>query len=126
MIVQTSPFKPGTSQQLSYPVVVGRKSGDRWMARLLGWSECWAEGTTREEALSRLEQRLLEQFVDMEVMQLNISIPQPENPLLKLAGKYKDDPDWEDMGAAIAQYRQAIDAELSLEWMDAEGSHEVA
>jgi predicted RNase H-like HicB family nuclease len=114
MIVQTSPFKPGTSQQLSYPVVVGRKSDDRWMARLLGWAECWAEGTTREETLSRLEQRLLEQFVDMEVMQLNISIPQPENPLLKLAGKYKDDPDWEDMGAAIAQYRQAIDTESDV------------
>lgn len=96
------------------------------MAIVLGWAECWAEGATREEALSRLEQQVLEQFVDMEVMQLNISILQSEHPLLKLAGKYKDDPDWEEMVASIAQYRQAIDAELSVEWIDADGEHEVA
>ncbi|NEP62125.1 MAG: hypothetical protein F6K31_35150 [Symploca sp. SIO2G7] len=37
-----------------------------------------------------------------------------DNPWVRLAGKYQDDPDYDDVLAYIEQYRQELDAEMEV------------
>lgn len=102
--------KPCNLPALTYTVAVEQKTNTKWTAKALGWTDCWAEGRTRLEALENLEKMIVEQLAKAEIVQMEIPLPKPENPLLALAGKYKDDPDFDDVVAAIQDYRREIDA----------------
>ncbi|MEK8019502.1 MAG: hypothetical protein VSS75_021730 [Candidatus Parabeggiatoa sp.] len=39
----------------------------------------------------------------------------PEHPWLKFAGMFKDDPNWDEFQAAIAEYRREVDAREGYE-----------
>ncbi len=95
---------------LTYTIAVEQKAKEKWMAKVLGWAEFWAEGNNREEALKHLEQRLIEQLASVEILQMEIILPKSENPLLALAGKYKNDPDFDEVVVAIEDYRREVDA----------------
>jgi predicted RNase H-like HicB family nuclease len=88
-----------------------------WMARLLGWTECVTEGSTREEALQNLEQRLTEELAEAELTQLEIPLSPPENPWLKVAGSFKDDAQWDEYQAELAAERQQ-DYEETMKMMN--------
>jgi hypothetical protein len=83
----------------------------------LGWAECVAEGSTREEALQHLEQQLTEELAEAEITQLEIPLTQPENPWLKIAGSFKDDLQWNEYITEIETERQREYTEL-MELMD--------
>ncbi|MFM7599713.1 MAG: type II toxin-antitoxin system HicB family antitoxin, partial [Pseudanabaena sp.] len=51
-------------------------------------------------------------LIGAEVVSLEIEIPQPENPWLRFAGVFKDDPSFDRMQEDIAEYRREKDAEL--------------
>jgi predicted RNase H-like HicB family nuclease len=104
-----APVLPSISQNsLNLPILVGHQPNHIWVARLLGWSECYAEGTTREAAIAALETKLTHQLTDMEVV--NLQVPLPQNPNLAFAGIFVDDPDADEVIAAIAAYREELDA----------------
>ena len=84
----------------------------------MGWWDCKADGTTREAALLKLNQVLAKRLAQVEIVQQPLPLPQAENPWLKVAGKYKDDPQFEAVLAHIAAYRRELDAEMGLEWMN--------
>lgn len=44
----------------------------------------------------------------------NVATPQPENPWLKMAGRFKDDPHFDEMLADIEAYRRERDTEMEL------------
>jgi hypothetical protein len=48
------------------------------------------------------------------VKQIYTKSPDAENPWLKLAGKYQDDPQYDEVLAYIEQYRCELDAENEL------------
>ena len=50
--------------------------------------------------------------VNVLVVSLEIEIPKPENPWLRFAGIFKDDPTFNRMREDIAEYRREKDAEL--------------
>jgi hypothetical protein len=106
-----APVLPSISKNsLNLPILVGHQPNHLWVARLLGWSECYAEGTTREAAIAALETKLTHQLADMEVVNLQVPLPQ-SNPNLAFAGMFVDDPDADEVIAAIAAYREELDAE---------------
>ncbi len=79
---------------------------------MLGWSDCQGSGLTKEEAIANLNQALSTRLETTKIASLQIVNPNAEHPWMKLAGKYKDDPDFDEMLAHIEALRQERDAEM--------------
>jgi predicted RNase H-like HicB family nuclease len=107
-------FPPSSTVQLNPYVLLEKDTEGLWKANILGWSDCEARGSTREEALSNLRQVLTARLEHAEIFPLEIPSPDAENPWLRLAGKYKDDPHFDEMLASIETYRCELDAEMEL------------
>jgi hypothetical protein len=86
-----------------------------WIAKLLTWAGFSVEGTSREDALSKLvgeacaqrNRQVKAQLADGEIAYLDLPLAPVNNPWLAIAGKYQDDPNWDEYQAAIAAARQA-------------------
>ncbi len=105
-------FPPSSTAQLNPYVLIERDIEGLWKASILGWSDCEARGSTQEEALSNLRQVLTARLEQAKIIPLEIPSPDAENPWLRLAGKYKDDPHFDGMLASIEAYRHELDAEM--------------
>ncbi len=100
------------------PIVIEKQTGDRFTATIWGLPDCHASGDTREEALDAVQDLLADRLQQAEVVICQIPNSQAEHPLVKLAGKFKDDPYFDEMLASIATYRQDLDAELNVSDME--------
>jgi hypothetical protein len=88
------------------PVLVTQRSDQVWIAKLLTWAGFAVEGHSREDALQKLDQQVKAQLADGEIAYLDLPLAQTQNPWLTIAGKYQDDPNWEEYQAAIIAARQ--------------------
>jgi hypothetical protein len=79
-------------------------------ATLLSLPECQSLGATKEEALNNVIQ--LFQARKPEIVTLEMEAPKTENPWMKFAGMYKDDPQFDQMLEYIEEYRRELDAEM--------------
>jgi hypothetical protein len=89
------------------PVLVTQRADRVWIAKLLTWADFSVEGDSREDALSKLDQQVKAQLADGEIAYLDLPLGQAKNPWLEIAGKYQDDPNWEEYQTAIREARQA-------------------
>jgi hypothetical protein len=89
------------------PVLVTQRADRVWIAKLLTWADFSVEGDSREDALSKLDRQVKAQLADGEIAYLDLPLVQAKNPWLEIAGKYQDDPNWEEYQTAIAAARQA-------------------
>jgi hypothetical protein len=92
------------------PVLVTQQSERVWIAKLLNWSGFTVEGNSREDALQKLDQQVKAQLADGEITYLNLPLTLGENPWLAIAGKYANDPNWDEHLNAIEADRQATNA----------------
>ena len=106
-------LQPNT--KLSYPVLVQQDTDGIWVARVVGWDDCQARGSSREAVLADLMQLFQAKLSAAEILQFEVSETQPANPLVQVAGILKDDPDFDEVVAAIAAYRREIDAVMQEE-----------
>jgi predicted RNase H-like HicB family nuclease len=97
--------------QLTYPVLIEQEQGN-YKAMVLGLPDCQTRGKTREAALVSLRQLLEARLENAELVSLDIERPQSDNPWIKLAGKYKDDPQFDQMLDSIQAYRRELDQEM--------------
>ena len=115
---------PSNVTHLTYPVCLEAAEGG-FVATVVGVSVWRAIGTSQQEALARLKQRigrdLSETGVVGEVLtQVQIGWPQgSEHPWRQFAGMFKDDPLFEEYRAEIEAYRQA-DREAYFRELDAQ------
>jgi hypothetical protein len=70
-----------------------------------------ASGNSREKAIKKLSRRLQDFLKDTEIVNLEIEVPKREDPWMKFAGMFKDDPQFDQVLEAIQDYRNQIDAE---------------
>jgi predicted RNase H-like HicB family nuclease len=82
-------------------------------ASILGLSGCRAQGATREDALANVQTALRSRLESAEIVSIQLESP----ALSKLAGIFKDDPQWDEFQAAMDSYRQQLDAELEAEYL---------
>lgn len=71
------------------------------------------EAANREQALLMLNQLLVQHLDKVEVIPMEIKLPQTEQyqkPWMKFAGVFKDDPDFDVVQQCIQEYRQKLDA----------------
>lgn len=108
----TSPRK--NLSDLTYDVLIERDSDDKIIATVLSMPEWKASGVTEEEALNKLYSDLSVRLANAKIVSMKIEPEKQENAWLKLAGKYKDDPQFEAMLEYIEADRRFLDAETEL------------
>jgi hypothetical protein len=99
------------------PVLVTKRADQVWIAKLLTWAGFSVEGDSREDALLKLDQQVKAQLASGEIAYLDLPLVQAKNPWLEIAGKYQDDPNWEEYQAAIASARQAANKNEGI-WLE--------
>jgi hypothetical protein len=114
-----APSTIGTDRTSSpTPVLVTQRADRVWIAKLLTWAGFSVEGDSREDALLKLDRQVKAQLADGEIAYLDLPLAPAKNPWLAIAGKYQDDPNWEEYQTAIAEARQAAN---EIEGIDLEG-----
>lgn len=69
-----------------------------------------AEGSTREEAVQRLQSMAAQRLSSGEILQISVPEPPREDAWSAFAGVWKDHPDFDAFLENIAEYRREIDA----------------
>ena len=104
------------TSKVTYNVLIEQAKSGNYLATILGWSECNAEGATKEEALTKLNQVVSARLQNAEIVSLEIDNPKTEHPWRKFAGMFKDDPQFDEMLEYIEQYRRELDAEAEADY----------
>ena len=102
---------PTTVPKLTYDVLIENQQDGRVKAILLGLPECQGLGNTETEAIEKLSQSLQTRLETAKIVTLEIEASKVENPWMKIAGKYKDDPQFDEMLEYIEEYRRELDAD---------------
>lgn len=97
-----------------YDILIEHDSDDKVVATVLSMPEWKAYGVTEEEALNNLRSGLEARLANAKIVSMKIEPEEEENPWMKLAGKYKDDPEFEAMLEYIEADRRELDAEMEL------------
>ena len=98
--------------QLTYSVIMKQEKEGGYKATVWGLADCEASGDTKEAALASINQLLTARLENTEVIIQKIAFPQPENPWIKFAGMYKDNPLFNEMVAEVESYRRQLDEEM--------------
>lgn len=101
--------------KLSYAVMVEQASSNQWIATVFGGWDCRATGESRDDAIAHLEQMIRDRLAKADLSELEIDNPFFKNPWVEMAGKYEDDPDFDEVLDYIAAYRRELDAEMEQE-----------
>jgi hypothetical protein len=107
---------PNTSTH-AFDVLIKPETEGNVSATVLGL-EYRAIGSDRTSALAALQQLLAANLSQAEIVSIDIAVPQPENPWLKMAGRFKDDPHFDEMLVHIEAYRRELDAEMEHRFHD--------
>lgn len=99
--------------KLTYRVLIEKHEEDFYSARIWELPECRSSGASKEEALKSLHRLLVEHLKRVEIVSMTVHLPQAENPLMKWAGAFKDDPYFDEMLEDIAQLRREKDLEMA-------------
>ena len=92
-------------------VIIKNESDRTVSAALLGWPECKAFGETRSQALQNLHDLVNAQLAEAEIVSVQLTNSRSNNPWVRLAGKYENDPQYDEVLAHIEEYRRELDAE---------------
>lgn len=108
-------YPNNTVPKLNYDVLIENQADDTVKATLLGLPDCQGLGNTENEAIEKLSQSLQNRLESAKIVTLVIEVPLVvENPWLKIAGKYKDDPQFDEMLEYIEEYRRELDETREL------------
>lgn len=97
---------------MQVPVLIEPIVGNGYRASGMFPLDFTVEGTTREEALQKLQQTIGDRLTNGAEL-ITVQVPQADNPWIRLEGIYKDDPLFDEWQAAIAEYRRQADQEPS-------------
>lgn len=111
--------------ELTYDVLIEDEKYGGFSATVIGLPDCQAIGATKEEALTSLYERLTERLAKAEIVSMKIEPPKAEHPWMKFAGKYKDDPQFDEMLAYIEADRRELDAEMEEYYRKIDAEDEV-
>ncbi len=110
-MVTNSPPLINLGNKLNYDIGIKQLKNGKYQTFVLKYPSLKASGNSREEAIEKLSQRLQDFLKDTEIINLEIEIPQPEHPWIKLAGIFENDPQFDEFLQAIQDYRNEIDAQ---------------
>jgi predicted RNase H-like HicB family nuclease len=102
---------------MEYPIVLTKKPTSRWRAVVPALPTCEAEGETREDVLAQIKNEITQYHIEV----VKIEVPEvkalygsngnlnqvEEDPILKFAGIFRDDPTLDEMFDEIERQRDA-------------------
>ena len=91
---------------------------------MLSLPDCKAEGATRQQALTRLRDSVIARLAQAEIVPMEIETTNSTHPWLKFAGKYKDDPQFDEVLSYIEAYRREFDAEMEAYDRELDGENQ--
>jgi hypothetical protein len=96
---------------MTYKVLVTKQHDSRYTARALVLPDVVASGTTEAEAVDHLRDALADLQTGSRVVDVDLALLDfaQENPWLRFAGMWADDPDWELFQGAVVAERREID-----------------
>jgi hypothetical protein len=97
---------------MQVPVLIEPISGNGFRARTGEPLALTAEGATAEEALQKLRD-LVNSRLAAGARLVTLQVPEEDNPWLKMAGMYKDDPLFDEWQQAIAENRRKADQDAA-------------
>ncbi len=99
---------------MEYQVFVQNVAEKNFLATIVGFPDCKAQGTTEEEAVAQAKAALSARLSHGKFVKITVDEAtqlSAYNPLLKHAGRFKDDPTFDVVLEEIAKYRRELDAE---------------
>ncbi|MFO7538413.1 MAG: hypothetical protein R6X32_10180, partial [Chloroflexota bacterium] len=96
---------------MTYDVLVTREKNQHYKARVLLLPEIVATGSSEAEVLEQVKTAITDLRTSSRIVQVDVPAltGADEDPWLRYAGMWADDPDWDLFQAEIDAYRQAID-----------------
>ena len=100
-----------------YQVLVRNGSSDLFVASVLGMADCVGEGRTREEAIGRAKAALVERLARGEIVTIDVesneTVSADANVWREEAGRFHDDPTFDEFVTEIQSERRDLDSEES-------------
>jgi predicted RNase H-like HicB family nuclease len=99
---------------MRYQVFVESQSEHQFVASVVGVPNCVAEGTSKEEAITKAKTALTEKMARGELVTIEIEsqpINRESDPWLKHFGIFAKEPTFENFLEEVSAYRQAVDEE---------------
>lgn len=96
---------------MRYDVLLTKDPQNGYTARPLLAPEISVTGTTEAETLARVRAALAQFHSQSRIVQVEVP-DTDDDPWLRYAGMWKDDPDWDEFLADIEQFRREIDANM--------------
>ncbi len=108
--------------KLTYDVLVENQPNGTVRATLIGLPDCQGLGNTEAEAIEKLSQSLQNRLETTKIVTLEIEASKVENPWMKFAGMFKDDPQFDEVLGYIEAERRELDAQMEeyYQQLDAE------
>ena len=113
------------TSKLSYKVLVESEKDGRFSAVVLGLSDWKSSGKTENEALENLQQLLQKRLQNSKIVTLEIDSPQTDNPWMKVAGMYNDNPLFDEVLAHLEAERHKLDTEIEEYYRQIDAEDEV-
>lgn len=98
---------------MTYNAIVEARGTSGFAATVLGWPDCTAKGATKAEALAQLRRAIVERLKGIEIVPLEVELPEAGHPLARLVGMFREDPLYDQFLEDMADYRREIDAETA-------------
>ena len=99
-----------------YQVLVRNGSSDLFVASVLGMSDCVGEGRTREEAIAKAKAALVDRLARGEIVTIDVEnndMVSASNVWHEQAGRFHDDPTFDEFVAEVQSERRDLDSEKS-------------
>lgn len=80
-----------------------------YMATVLGWPDLLVKGKTEEETLDNVRQIVTNRLQQAKFVTLDIQTDETNDPWMKFAGIWENDPTFDDFQAEITAYRRELD-----------------
>ncbi|NER01168.1 MAG: hypothetical protein F6K17_00090 [Okeania sp. SIO3C4] len=115
MVSIVSTAKTSQSVPLKFHILLDRSNETKISASFLELPNCQVEASTQEEAIEKLNKILHTHLEKLEIIPVEIEwqpSKQPENPWVKFAGVFQDDPDFAEIAESLRKERLANDDEI--------------
>lgn len=115
MVNQVSTTKISQSVPLKFHILLDRSNETKINASFLELPNCQVEATTQEEAIEKLHNILQTRLEKLEIIPVEIewqSSKQTENPWVKFAGVFENDPDFFEIAENLRQERLTDNDEI--------------
>ncbi len=98
---------------MMYNVLLTKQPNSQYVARVMSLPDVVVSGADDAEVLARVRAAIARVQANSRIVQVEAPplTEAPDDPWLRFAGMWEDDPDWEAFQAEIQTFRDAIDRE---------------